>query len=165
MSWWTHLLTLGRWGLAVTLCALPCAAGVLGVAAPVRPNAEPVAHTRDARSTYVLHCAGCHGMDGAGSVLGQVPDMRQMGGFLRVPGGRQFVIQVPGVMGSGLNDEQVAQVTNWMFQHLVQGWDASDFVPYTAQEVALARRNHLQDVMGKRQWLVEQAQRLGFSLR
>lgn len=129
------------------LCSPYLEAGVLGKAAPVRAQAPSVATTSDTRSLYVLHCAGCHGMDGSGSELGQVPDMRQLGRFLTQPEGRRFLVQVPGVMGSGLSDADVARVTNWVFTNLVTDVNQGTFVPYTAQEITQARANPLKDVM------------------
>jgi len=89
-------------------------------------------------------------MDGAGSERGQVPDMRRLGVFLKRPDGRRFLIQVPGVMGSGLSDEDVAQVTNWVFTTLVTDINPRTFALYTAQEIAKARANPLKDVMATR---------------
>ena len=86
-------------------------------------------------------------MDGSGSELGQVPDMRLLGRFLAHPEGRRFLVQVPGVMGSGLNDDDVAHVTNWVFTNLVTDVNRRTFVPYTAQEISQARANPLKDVM------------------
>jgi hypothetical protein len=59
-----------------------------------------------------------------GSPRTYVPDLRRIGPVLRVDGGREFVIKVPGVMGSGLDDAQVAEVTNWLLATL-----ARDSVP------------------------------------
>jgi mono/diheme cytochrome c family protein len=132
------------------LCATLTGAGVLGTAAPVRPHAESVAKTSSPRSLYVLHCAGCHGMDGSGSEQGQVPDMRRLGRFLQRPEGRKFLVQVPGVMGSGLNDKDVAQVTNWVLTTLATDIAPQTFVPYTSPEIAAARANPLSDVMATR---------------
>jgi hypothetical protein len=89
-------------------------------------------------------------MDGSGSELGQVPDMRQLGRFLMRPGGRLFLIQVPGVMGSGLNDVDVARVTNWVFDNLVTDVIPQTFLPYTPEEVSQARANPLKDVVRTR---------------
>ncbi len=113
---------------------------LLGRQVPARADAPAVATTTQARSHYVLHCAGCHGFDGAGSRIGQVPDMRRMGDFLRLPGGREFIVQVPGVLGSGLNDAQVADVTNWLFETLAAASRPVGFQPYDAAEVARAAR-------------------------
>lgn len=147
------------WGLAFAACAAwaPSArAGTLGTMAPIRPQAESKARTHSARSAYILHCAGCHGMDGAGVSQAQVPDLRDMAAFLAVAGGREFLIKVPGVMGSALSDEDIADVTNWLLRVLAAPRADAQFQPYTAQEVRQARRNPLRDVMQTRQELVRQ---------
>ena len=142
----------------------PVQAQVTGRQAIPRPGAESVATVSHARGQYVLHCAGCHGMDGAGSSIGNVPDMRRLGQFLRLPGGRDFIIQVPGVMVSGLNDEEVAKVTNWVLAYLAPGSAPPNHQPYDAAEVQRARQTPLLDVAAKRAKLVRLAQDNGIAL-
>ena len=147
-------------------CWLPLAAGaqVLGRQPPPRASAESWSTAHSARSLFVVHCAGCHGMDGAGSDLGRVPDMRGMGHFLRVAGGREFLIQVPGVLGSGLNDEQVASVTNWLLAGVAAASVPEGHRPYAAAEVRAARANPPLDVAATRQRLVDAARSQGLAL-
>jgi len=154
--------------VAATLASSAAAFGardmVLGRMVLPRNDAPSVAATSGARSNFVLHCAGCHGLDGAGSKSGNVPDMRRLGDFLRVPGGREFVIKVPGVMGSGLSDAQVAEVTNWMLATLARGSAPAGEPPFDAAEVTRARAQPLTDVAAARQRLVEQARAQGVPL-
>lgn len=137
---------------------------VLGRQVQARSDAPSVATTTHARANFVLHCAGCHGLAGAGSRSGNVPDMRRLGEFLRVPGGREFMIKVPGVMGSGLDDAQVAEVTNWVLARLAADSVPAGHVPFSAEEVARARRAPLADVAAERARLVGAAQRIGVSI-
>ncbi len=65
------------------------------------------------------------------------------------PGGRAFVISVPGVMGSGLNDQQVADVANWMLATIAKDSVPQGHAPYDAAEVARARAAPLVDVAGR----------------
>ncbi len=84
--------------LAAGASAVASAAGLdtaLGRTVLPRADAPALAVATSPRAHYVLHCAGCHGFDGAGSRAGQVPDMRRMGDFLRVPGGREFPFTLP----------------------------------------------------------------------
>lgn len=127
-------------------------------------DAPSVSATTHPRARYVLHCAGCHGVDGAGSPTAQVPDLRRLGAFLQVPGGRAFVIKVPGVMGSGLDDAQVAEVTNWLLATLARDSVPPGHRPYDAAEVARERAQPLVDVAAARQRLLEQARSLGMAL-
>lgn len=144
--------------LALQAC-LPACAGVLGVSAPVNPQAPSIAPVSDARKLYVLHCAGCHGQDGVGSGRSGVPDLHRMGALLRVPGGREFLIQVPGVMGSGLDDAQVALVGNWMLDRFLPEDERQAAQPYTRGDVQWARAHPLADVMQARRHLLEQSPR------
>jgi mono/diheme cytochrome c family protein len=126
----------------------------------LRPNAPAIAPLQGgARSIYVLHCAGCHGMDASGSTLGGVPDMRRVGDFLRLAGGREFIIKVPGVMGTGLDDAQVAAVSNWLLANLAKDSVPPGHQPYVAAEVAQARAQPLTDVVGERRRLIDEVKR------
>ena len=87
-----------------------------------------------------------------------------MGAFLQVPGGREFVIQVPGVMGSGLGDADVAELTNWLLATLARGSLPPGQMPYSAEEVTRARARPLTDVAAERQRLLERARQAGLEL-
>lgn len=152
-----------RWLL---LSALACSAGAgtLGEMAPPRLGAESIARTTSQRSLYALHCAGCHGFTGAGAPQAGVPDMRQLGRFLALDGGRAYVIKVPGVMASGLDDQQIADVTNWVLATLAKASTPPDQAPYSADEVRRARAEPLADVVAARKLLAEQARTRGLPL-
>lgn len=153
--------------MALLACAAQAAAAqstVVGKQARISAPAASVARTSSVRSQFVLHCVGCHGVDASGSVVGNVPDMRQLGRFLRVDGGRAFVIKVPGVMGSGLSDQQVADVTNWVLATLAADSVPPAHTPYTAEEVQRARAAPLLDVAATRAQLVERARAQGIAL-
>ncbi|MBI3368247.1 MAG: cytochrome c [Burkholderiales bacterium] len=137
---------------------------VTGKQVPARADAAPVAQTTSVRATYIVHCAGCHGLDGVGSRVGQVPDMRRLGQFLQLEGGREFLIKVPGVMGSGLSDRQVADVSNWVLATLAADSVPAGHRPYDAAEVARARASPLVDVAAARQRLVEQGRARGIAI-
>ena len=152
---------------ALVLSLLACAgamAQVNGRQVPARADAKPVAETTSVRSLYIVHCAGCHGRDGTGSTLGNVPDMRRLGDFLRVPGGREFVVSVPGVMGSGMNDAQVAEVTNWVLATIARESVPEGHRPYETADVARARAVPLVDVAAARGRLVTAARTQGIEI-
>jgi mono/diheme cytochrome c family protein len=164
----TRMRAIAAFALAASAAAVTSAAAqpmVLGRQVPSRADAPAVVAAANPRSLYVLHCAGCHGVDGAGSTSALVPDMRQLGGFLRVPGGREFIIKVPGVMGSGLNDQQVAGVTNWVLGTLAPASIPPGHAPFDAAEVAHARAAPLVDVAAVRGRLIEQARAMGIALQ
>lgn len=150
--------------LTAALPALAAQDTVVGRQAAGRARAESIAVTTSVRSQYVVHCGGCHGIDGAGSSMGNVPDMRRLGAFLRLDGGREFVIKVPGVMGSGLSDQQVADVTNWVLATLAPTSIPAGHTPYDAGEVQRARATPLVDVASARERLIEQARARGIAI-
>ena len=78
----------------------------------------PIAEAGYSNATnYQLQCAGCHLSDGAGSKANDVPRMLGfVGNFLKVEGGRQFLVRVPGMSMSALNDAQLADMLNWLLR-------------------------------------------------
>ena len=142
---------------ALAAAGPPALAQVTGRQAMPRAQAESIAPATSVRSLYVLHCAGCHGVTGAGSATGGVPDMRRMGQFLRIEGGRSFLVSVPGVMGSGLDDRQIADVTNYVLATVARGSVPPGQAPYSEDEVRAARAQPLADVAAVRQRLVARA--------
>jgi mono/diheme cytochrome c family protein len=157
-----HLFVLAA-GLAQAGAALALGGQqtTLGRQVMARPDAPAVATTTHARASYVLHCAGCHGVDGAGLPQSYVPGLKRLGDFLRLPGGREFVIKVPGVMGSGLDDAQVAEVANWVLSTIAKDSVPPQHTPYAAADVARARATPLVDVLAERRRLQEQARQQG----
>jgi mono/diheme cytochrome c family protein len=136
----------------------------LGRQVLARADAPAVAATSTARAAYVLHCSGCHGVDGAGLPASYVPGLQRLGDFLRVPGGRAFVVKVPGVMNSGLDDAQVAEVTNWLLATIARDSTPPGHAPYDAAEVARVRAAPLPDVMAERARLQALAQQQGLTI-
>ena len=106
------------------------------------------------RVDYMLQCQGCHLADGSGSP-GAVPSLRDgIGSFLRVPGGREFLVRVPGSAQSSLDDAALAALLNWMIREFGPARVAADFSPYTGEEVAGLRQPPLADVETLREELV-----------
>ncbi len=115
----------------------------------------PTLSLADPRLDYILNCQGCHGADGGGAT-GAVPDLRgQMATFLRVPGGREYLVRVPGTSQSELNDARIAGLLNWMLQQFSPEQMPPAFSPYSEAEVARVRRPPLTDVAGVRRQLVQ----------
>jgi len=103
---------------------------------------------------YVLQCMGCHRADGSGAP-GRVPSLvGQMGRFLRVPGGRAYLVQVPGAAQSTLDDAALAALLDWMLRAFSPGEIPPDFAPYSAAEVARYRAERPADIAKLRAELV-----------
>jgi len=109
----------------------------------------------NSRTLYALNCMGCHQRNGEGH--GTVPQMKGfVGNFLKVPGGREFLVQVPGVAQSGLSDADIAAVLNWTLLEFSADELPEDFRPYDADEVAEYRAGRLIDVLPVRARLIDE---------
>jgi hypothetical protein len=107
-----------------------------------------------ARQNYMLFCQGCHLPDGAGAP-GAVPRLNGfVGNFLHVPGGREFVVQVPGVAGSPLDDAELSDVLNWMLVEFSAAQLPARYAPYSAGEVGALRAEPMMNVKSTREALV-----------
>jgi len=128
------------------------------LAAPV------IAAEADIRTNYMLHCQGCHTPDGRGAA-GKVPSLKDfMGNFLRVEGGREFLIRVPGAAQSALSDGDLADLTNWMLLNFSAGQTPANFRYYDAEEVGRLRADLLVDVSAARTELVGRMSQQGIAV-
>ena len=78
-----------------------------------------------------------------------------LGKFLHVPGGREFIIQVPGAANSSLDDKQLAEVMNWILYNFSKKELPVNFIPYSAEEINRLRKNALTDVNYIRKDLIQ----------
>jgi len=110
------------------------------------------------RQNYILNCQGCHLADGRGSP-GVVPRLADfVGYFLQVDGGREFIVRVPGSANAPINDQELADVLNWLLSNFSQQQLPKDFVPYSAEEVGQLRSRPLIDIIGARAALIKDMQ-------
>jgi hypothetical protein len=145
-------------------CAGPLAGMLLAAAAPCSQADLKVYHGSE--HDYVLHCSGCHSMDGSGHPEFGVPDFRnQVGYFLRLPEGRAFLMQVPGLLNAGLPDGRRAAVTNYVVKTFAGDSLPPDFLPYTTEEAKRYRENRPADIAAKRAQLYQQLNGLGYALK
>lgn len=121
-------------------------------------QAAPEIDAARAQSNYMLNCQGCHLADGSG-LPGSVPSMRGIvGSFLTVPGGRDFLIQVPGSANAPLSDAELAELLNWILTTMSAEQLSPDFQYYTGEEVAQLRQHTLVDVESVRAGIVAKIQ-------
>ncbi len=109
----------------------------------------------DARVNYMLGCMGCHLADGAGTAARVPPLKDHVALFLGVPGGREFLIRVPGASQSLLSDAELADVLNYIVTEFSADQLPADFVPYSESEVARWRHERLLDVAAERRRLLQ----------
>lgn len=112
-------------------------------------------NSQRARFNYQMFCQGCHTPDGSGAR--SVPRMKdQVGHFLATPRGREYLVRVPGSATSALDDEQLAEVLNWIILEFAGDSVGDNYARYTPMEVAQLRRQPLNEVEQYRiQLLVE----------
>ncbi|MED5609174.1 cytochrome C [Pseudomonas sp. JH-2] len=128
----------------------------------------PIAQAGYSNATnYQLQCAGCHLSDGAGSKSNDVPRMLGfVGNFLKVDGGRQFLVRVPGMSMSALSDAQLADMLNWLLREDGMAGKSmpADYEPYTAEEVAGIRHETMLNLPGTRAQLIAAMRKQGIAI-
>lgn len=113
---------------------------------------------RLAKQNYMLNCQGCHLPDGSGSP-GNVPKLNDfVGYFLHVPGGREFIAQVPGAANAPISNEELAGVMNWMLLNFSANELPTPFQPYSADEIGELRKAPLVEVDQQRGELLTRIQ-------
>jgi cytochrome c553 len=110
-------------------------------AAPTAPAG--VENPQRAWQNWTLNCQGCHRFDGSGSDATAPGIAGTVSKFLLVPGGREYLIRVPGVATSPLSDQDLAEVMNWMLWRFDKEHLPASFLPYTAAEIAPLRARPL----------------------
>ena len=99
---------------------------------------------------YALHCSACHTAEGGGTP-GLVPSLRELAPLLTLPGGREYLVRVPGVAQAPLTPDRIARLLNWV---LAQYSGLAVEPRYSAEEVEVLRRSPLRDPIGFRAALV-----------
>lgn len=118
-------------------------------------DAEEFSNVAGAAEDYERHCRGCHRADGYGAPGATPPLTDAMGLFLNVPGGREYLVRVPGVANAPIDDARLAAVLNWTLRRYSPREIPSDFRPYTAAEAARLRAQPLYEVRAERARLIE----------
>ena len=97
-----------------------------------------------ARSSYVEHCAGCHGIQGS-SAPAQVPQLRgRVGHFLCTAEGRAYLIRLPNVSHAPIsNNEELAELMNFVVFGLGGASAPEGALRFDAAEVARLRKEPL----------------------
>jgi hypothetical protein len=112
-------------------------------------------------TVYTLNCSGCHGAQGRGVPEVGIPNLNDAGLFVRTQLGREYLIQVPGLAQSRLDDATAARLLNWILQSFSADRLPADFAPYTAEEVTRFRPDKASDAKGRRDTLIAEMRRRG----
>lgn len=117
------------------------AAAALGSAPPAASGYTP--EHLSPRSAYLERCGGCHGVDGLGHTA-LVPDLKGKAGyFLCNSQGRDYVSRLPNIVFSRLTDAELAALLNYVAFDLGAPSAPPHARPFTAGELAGARRKAL----------------------
>ena len=112
------------------------------------------------RSDYILHCSGCHTLNGRGTVRGGIPafpdSIEHIAGL---DNGRTYMVHVPGVVSNDMSDEQIADVLNYILDQWGGGGNH-----FSAEEVTRRRARDIGDVVAYRRMVVEELRAGGVEL-
>lgn len=111
-------------------------------------------NVKRAKSNYQILCQGCHVGDGRGGM--GVPNMQGMvGHFLSGQEGREYLVRVPGSANSALDNDELAELLNWMMIDIGKKSTPEDFEYFTAKEVGRLRKSPLFEAVEYRKQLVK----------
>jgi hypothetical protein len=102
------------------------------------------------QTIYTLNCSGCHGAQGMGVPEVGIPNLNDAGRFVRTELGREYLIQVPGLSQSRLDDATAARLLNWILHTFSANRLPADFTPYTTEEVTHFRSDKASDAKARR---------------
>jgi len=145
----------------VTAVALTLATAFVFVGAVMTGGTDrvvPAKVTRGLPQLYILHCSGCHRRDGASLPSRGIPDLRLSGLYADTAEGRQYLVQVPGVSQSRLDNAAAAELLTWALREFSSKCLPANFRPFTAAEVARWRSAPVSDVVSRRAALRQQAE-------
>lgn len=94
-----------------------------------------------ARSDFVEHCAGCHGVQGR-SAPAELPELHgRIGYMMCTPQSRAYLIRLPNVAQSRIKDtQQLADMMNFVIFGIGGASVLPGTKPFTAEEVAYERK-------------------------
>ena len=106
-----------------------------------------------AKFNYQMLCQGCHTPDGSGGI--DIPEIKGfIGNFLATKIGREYLIRVPGSANSALNNEELAEVLNWMILEFGGDSVPNNMKMYQREEVAKVRYDALFEVIEYRKNII-----------
>lgn len=108
----------------------------------------------DPKTDYLLYCRGCHLANGAGVSPVVPPLIDEVGRLLAINGGREYIVRVPGVSQTDMNDEKLAAVLNWVVTEFNSSTTPDEFESYTAEYIASVRDKVLPDPLRYRDELM-----------
>lgn len=126
---------------------------LLGIAATA---IDTPAAAIDDRKLYILHCSGCHGLNGQGLPENGIPALHDAGRWATLPAGRAYLVQVPGIAASQIDDTTAARLLNYSLRTYAADQLGPAFQAFDADEVRRLRTGIATDPERRRQNLERQ---------
>ena len=111
------------------------------------------------QTVYTLNCSGCHGTGGHGVPSAGIPDLNDAGSYVSTALGREYLIEVPGLSQSRLDDATAARLLNWVLRKFSADRLPASFKPYTAAEVSQFRGDKISDPNARRRAILIELRR------
>ncbi|HVW69115.1 MAG TPA: cytochrome c [Steroidobacteraceae bacterium] len=111
------------------------------------------------QTLYTLNCSGCHGAGGLGVPEAGIPNLNEAGRYVRTQPGREYLIEVPGLSQSRLDDATAARLLNWVLRRFSAERLPVNFKPYTAAEVRRFRADKISDPKTRREAILAELRR------
>ncbi len=111
----------------------------------------------DPHTDYLLYCRGCHLHTGDAVPTASIPGLHELAPLLESQEGRDYLIRVPGVAQSGMDDARLAAVLNWVIVNFNADTVGDDFERFTTEEVSKARPIVLVDPLRARAEILDES--------
>jgi len=138
------------------LCAMVIFA--LSLAAASSQAAEP-------NYNYALRCTGCHTAEGVSPPLGRIPPLKGVVGHLvRNDQARLYFANVPGIVNSGLNNDDTAALLNWVVKVFGEESTPESWKRFDGAEIRALRKAAPADIMAYRKHVQDELGAQGYSI-
>jgi cytochrome c553 len=114
---------------------------------------------------YALRCTGCHTAEGVSPELGRIPPLKGVVGHLvRTKESRLYFANVPGIVNSGLSNDETAALLNWVVKTYGEKSVPEKWTPFDGAEIAALRRKAPPDIMAYRKEVQDRLNAEGYSI-
>jgi cytochrome c553 len=114
---------------------------------------------------YALRCTGCHTAEGVSPELGRIPPLKGVVGHLvRTKEARLYFANVPGIVNSGLSNDDTAALLNWVVKTYGGKSVPEKWTPFDGAEIAALRRKAPPDIMAYRKEVRDRLKAEGYSI-
>jgi hypothetical protein len=114
---------------------------------------------------YALHCTGCHTAEGISPELGRIPPLKGVVGHLvRTKESRRYLANVPGIVNSGLSNNETAALINWVVKIYGGNSVPQKWTPFDGAEIEALRRDPPPDIMAYRKQVQDRLKAQGYAI-